>query len=295
MIHSKSVKPAVRAGWLRVLLYIPSMIIVILTGLSVFVLAVHKDHLAFPDLLEWFNGNKIWLFTIFLFTSSLLVTYVFRRWIDRKSFISLGFSIRGHFGDAIAGTMLSVFIICATSLLLKFTGHLKWMDIIFDPRAIFIAFGIIALSSFAEELIFRGYILGNLMESFAKWPALLISALLFMIMHWTTNGFFPLVNTLVLGMILGLNYIYTRNLWFSICFHTGWKFLEGPLLGFPGNESFQTLLQADIHGDENITGGANGLEGSFILLAISLLSLVTLFLFIQKKLSPQSPPVPGRI
>jgi uncharacterized protein len=133
------------------------------------------------------------------------------------------------------------------------------------------------------------------MDSFPKWLALLVSAILFMIFHWSSQGFFPLVNMLIMGLILGLNYIYTRNLWFSISFHIGWKFMVGPVLGFSGDESFQTLLQTDLMGDENITGGTSGLEGSVLLTAVSLLSLIALYLFLQKKFSPGSQPAPGRI
>ena len=71
--------------------------------------------------------------------------------------------------------------------------------------------------------------------------------------------------------------------------------MVGPVLGFSGDESFQTLLQIDLHGDESITGAANGLEGSVFLMAVSLLSFVAVYLFLQKKLNPQSQPVPGRI
>ena len=71
--------------------------------------------------------------------------------------------------------------------------------------------------------------------------------------------------------------------------------MVGPVLGFSGDESFQTLLQTEMNGDENITGGTNGLEGSVLLMAVSLLSLVVLYLFLQKKLSPGSQPAPGRI
>ena len=98
---------------------------------------------------------------------------------------------------------------------------MKWVDIILDPRALFMSFGTIVLIAIYEELIFRGYILVNLLESFPRWIALLISAVLFMIFHWSSLGFFPMVNTLVMGLILGINVIYTRNLWFPICFHVG--------------------------------------------------------------------------
>jgi uncharacterized protein len=298
MNKSGSSKPLIQLGWLRALLYFIAFFIVTGIVLAIYISGLQKGNLDVSGLQALMKGGKPGLVTLFLFVLTLLLTYVFRRWVDRKSFISLGLDFDGHGREAVAGGMLAIFIICASSLLLKMTDHLKWMDIIFDAKALFLAFGTIALIAFYEELIFRGYILNNLMDSFPKWLALLISAILFMIFHWTgpsSIGFFSLANSLIMGLLLGLNYIYTRNLWFSICFHIGWKFLEGPVLGFSGDDSFQTLLQTELHGDENFTGGANGLEGSVFLMAISLLSLVVLYLFLQKKLNPQSQPAPGRI
>ena len=276
---------------MRVLLYIISFGVIVGAAVFGYITLTSKSQLHTADLQNRNSGVVI----LMLFVTSLIITYVFRRRVDRKSFLSLGLSIRGRGREAIAGGALAIFIVCVSTVLLKVTGHLRWMDFLFDPKALFIAFGSVLLAAFYEELVFRGYILSNLMDSFPKWLALAISALLFMIFHWTATGFFPLVNQLILGFILGLNVIYTRNLWFSICFHVGWKFFEGPVLGFSANESFQTLLQTELIGDENITGGGSGLEGSVILMAISLLSLLALYLIYQRKLNQQYPPAPGRI
>jgi uncharacterized protein len=293
-----SFKPLIRQGWLRALLFFIAFGLATGISISVFIIALHKGNLDTSVFQNLAKGDNLLFITGILFVLSLLITFVFRHWIDRKTFISLGLDFSGHGWEAIAGGMLAVFIICASSLLLKASGHLKWMDIIFDPKALFLAFSSILIVAFYEELIFRGYILNNLMDSFPKWLALLISALLFMLFHWTGQssiGFFSLSNSLIMGLILGLNYIYTRNLWFSFFFHIGWKFMEGPAFGFSGDESFQTLLQPELNGDVNITGGANGLEGSVFLMAVSLLSVVALYLFLQKKLSPQFRLVQGRI
>jgi uncharacterized protein len=287
-------KPLLRSGWMRVLFYVVAFIVVSGIVLGIYILG-NKGTLDASGLQTLTTGNGLLIVTGFLFVLALVITYIFRRKVDRRSFISLGLELNGHIRDAIAGAMLAIFIISASALVLKGTGHLRWMDIIFDPKALFLAFGSMVLVAFYEELIFRGYILNNLMDSFPKWTALFISAVLFMLFHWNSVGFFPLVNGLILGLLTGLNYTFTRNLWFSICFHIAWKFMEGPVLGFSGNESFQTLLQIVVQGDENITGGANGLEGSVILMAVSLLSGVAFYLLLRKKLNPRSQPVPGRI
>jgi uncharacterized protein len=295
MNKSGNSKPLIGSGWLRALLFIIAFFLLLLLSLSILIIGFYKGDFSVSGIQLLAKGENLWKLTLLLFALAVAVTYAFRRWIDRKSFISLGLDFNGHGREAIAGGMLAVFILCSSSLLLTATGHLKWLEIIFDPRTLFLAFGSTVLVAFYEELIFRGYILNNLMASFPKWLALGISAILFMVFHWTTLGFFPLVNSLILGLILGLNYIYTRNLWFSICFHIGWKFMVGPVLGFSGDESFQTLLQTELNGDEKITGGPNGLEGSALLMAVSLLSLLALYLFLQKKFNPRSPLVPNQI
>ncbi len=298
MDKSGSFKPLITQGWLRAILFLVAFGIATGISLGVYLIALHKGSLDASGLDSLIKGSNLLATTAIIFTLSLLLTFLFRSRVDRKSFISLGLDVHGHAGEAIAGGMLAIFIICASSLLLKVTGHLKWMDIIFDARALFLAFGSVVVISFYEELIFRGYILNNLMDSFPGWLALLISALLFMIFHWTGQssiGFFALANSLIMGLILGLNYIYSRNLWFSFCFHVAWKFMEGPAFGYSGDDSFQTFLQPELNGDINITGGANGLEGSVILTAVALLSLIALYLFLQKKFNPRFLPAPGRI
>jgi uncharacterized protein len=288
-------KPLIGRGWLRSLLYMIALLLLAAIFLSLFIFGRYNGKFDSSTFQSLMKGENIRIFTLIICALTLIITFVFRRWVDRKSFISLGLNFEGHAQESIAGGMLAVFIICGASLLLNVTGHLKWVEIIFDPRTLFLAFGSTVLVAFYEELIFRGYVLNNLMDSFPKWLSLFISALLFMFFHWTTLGFFPLANMFIMGLILGLNYIYTRNLWFSICFHIGWVFMTGPVLGFSGDESFQTLLQTEMSGDENITGATSGLEGSVFLTAFTLLSLVALYLILQKKLNPESQPAQGRI
>lgn len=295
MNASLSPTPLLKAGWLRVILYILALIIGAGIVLASFILGLNKANPDMARIQELLTGNLAAVIVSIFFVLTVLITFVFRRWVDRKSFFSLGLGINGHLRDAISGAALAVFIMGASCLIIQATGHLKWMDFIFDPKFQFLVFGTLGLTAFCEELIFRGYILGNLLESFPKWLALAISTLLYMGFHWTSAGFFPLLNVLILALITGLFYLYSRNLWFSICFHWAWKYMAGPILGLGDETSGQGFLQSSQLGDENITGGRLGLQGSAIVMAVSLFSAVALYLILQKKLSPKSLPVPGRI
>jgi membrane protease YdiL (CAAX protease family) len=175
------------------------------------------------------------------------------------------------------------------------SGHLEWVDISFDPSSLFVSFGLMALIAFSEEMVFRGYILGNLLDSFAnKWVALLISGILFAAFHFTNPGTHTLafVNLFLAGLLLGINYIYTRNLWFSFLFHLSWNFFQGPILGFRvSGLSLPTLLVAEPKGDLFITGGDFGLEGSILNTLVSVIALLVLALYFEKKYASQASPV----
>jgi len=143
-----------------------------------------------------------------------------------------------------------------------------------------------AIIAFYEELVFRGYILNNLMESFNKWIALLISAILFAIFHLDNPSvnIVAVLNVFSAGVLLGVNYIYTKNLWFAFLFHFGWNFFEGPILGYKiSGLNTQTLLQTELKGDVLLTGGEFGFEGSIFSLALMLITILLLYWIYEKR------------
>jgi len=73
------------------------------------------------------------------------------------------------------------------------------------------------IPAIGEELIFRG-ILQRRLEEIMQKPhlAILISALIFSFIHFQFAGFLPRV---VLGLLLGYLYFWTRNLWVPILAH----------------------------------------------------------------------------
>lgn len=290
-------RPLIRAGWMRVLIFCVVYLLLILTGVFIMGSIIHHVKGETADAVQLMKGNLLWGVIVMGFGGSLSVTYAFRRWVDRKSFLSLGLDYHHHGADLVAGITLALSILGLATLILLALGHLKWMDIIFDGRTLVIAMGNLILVALYEEIVFRGYILGNLLESFNKWVALVISAGLFTLFHISNPGFdfFSVVNLFAIGILLGLNYAYTGNLWFSISFHFAWNFIEGPLLGYPvSGIHFDTLLQTELKGDENITGGAFGLEGSVITMAICVLAIIAIYLIMQKKIIQQSQQVPNQ-
>jgi membrane protease YdiL (CAAX protease family) len=84
-----------------------------------------------------------------------------------------------------------------------------------DPATVIMYMTTALAPAFAEEFLFRGVIYGNL-RPFGKTQAILISSLLFALMHQNIGQFFY---TFVGGIAMALMYELTGTLWCSILFH----------------------------------------------------------------------------
>jgi uncharacterized protein len=284
-------EPLIKQGWLRALLFGIFYFLLIELGGRLFVFLIAKLKGNDSAGMESIEGGFFWLSVLIGLCTGVVAVFLFRRFVDRNSVESLGLSIR-NFADPLAGLFIAVAILGTGSLILYFSKHLQWTDIIFNGKELFLDLGSLFLVAFYEELVFRGYILNNLMESMNKWTSLAISALIFTSFHLANPAvnFIPLVNIFLAGLLLGINYIYTKNLWFSIMFHLSWNFFQGPLLGFKvSGINFSTLLQTELKGDLLLTGGEFGFEGSIFDMALSIIAILLLYLVYEKKYQQSLP------
>ena len=213
------------------------------------------------------------------FFFSMLTVYVFRRVFDQRSFVSLGFQFKGYERDAATGLLLGIALLGVESLILYFTGNLWWTDIHFNAGELLSGLVLMILVAISEEAVFRGYILHNLLQSMNKWVALGISSLLFALFHSGNPGItvLAILNIFLSGLVLGLNYVYTGNLWFAILFHFSWNFFLGPVLGYEvSGLPLSSLLEQTIEGPDWLTGGSFGLEGSVLDGSFSIVAFVLL-------------------
>ena len=134
----------------------------------------------------------------------------------------------------------------------------------------------------------RGYILSNFSDSMNKYIALVVSSLLFAVMHLANANvtILSFVNIFLAGILLGIYYIHKRNLWFPISLHFSFNFFQGPIFGFEVSGVDVTgVIIHKVRGPDLITGGIFGFEGSIIATLLLLISIVVLhFKFEEKRL-----------
>lgn len=138
-----------------------------------------------------------------------------------------------------------------------------------------------------EELMFRGVWLRIIEDMYGSGAALFTSSLFFGLAHYTNphSGILPAIFIAIeAGLLLGIAYIATRSLWFSIGIHFGWNFTEGDIFGAPdsGNH-IDGFFTTTTHGNPLITGGTFGPEASIITPILCLIMVAFLYRLAVKR------------
>ncbi|MDQ1772343.1 CPBP family intramembrane metalloprotease [Labilibaculum sp. A4] len=282
-------EPAIKRGWLRAILILLPFIIFTgifqLIGTFVLALASNKDLL---EMLQNQADNSTSSFLVIQFfgtIGTLLLIWLFTRFIDRKKMIDLGLSFQKRAKDIIYGLLAGFIMMGAGSLILYFSGNLTFNSITFNLIGLAQSVVLFILVSINEEVFVRGYLLRNFMDSMNKYIALISSSLIFMALHLMNPNvsLVGITNIFLAGLLLGIGYIFTKNLWFPLALHFSWNFFQGPIFGFEvSGTSSSSLISQSIHGNEILTGGQFGLEGSIIATVLCSLGIV-LFWMVYKK------------
>jgi hypothetical protein len=130
----------------------------------------------------------------------------------------------------------------------------------------------------AEEALMRGWVLPVIGARYRPWLGVLISALLFALLHSLNPNLSPIaiVNLFLFGVFAALYALAEGGLWGVFALHSVWNWAQGNVFGLevsgmmaPGG----TLLNLMEVGPDAITGGPFGPEGG---LAVSLVLLVSI-------------------
>jgi membrane protease YdiL (CAAX protease family) len=137
-----------------------------------------------------------------------------------------------------------------------------------------------------EELTFRGFALQAFERLLGSWTALAVTALFFGLTHLFNPGataWSALAIAIEAGGLLGAAFLWRRNLWFVIGLHFAWNATVA-LLGIPvSGHAAPGLLVADVSGPSVLTGGAFGIEGSLVTVALGALIAAPMLVLARRR------------
>lgn len=283
-----STEKRLRAGW-RISVFL--ILFFSLTSL-IFVVRPIIGDITRREFLENYSLIIVAILAFSATVSSLLS----RKFLDKKTFISLGLRFdQQALKDLLFGFLLS-FIMAATFFLLllslgfiEFNGF-NFQKITFDNSSDFIqimsavtlvSLGLMLLEhilvGYWEELVFRGYLFQNMTDGLGLVISIVISCLIYGLIHYSNPNATLLSSVIIIafGFLRIYGYLCTKMLWLSMGMHIGWNFFQGPVFGFAasGHKKPTLLLHTIISDKEYLTGGEFGPEGSILTIPILILTL----------------------
>ena len=290
---SSESKPAIQLGWLRAFLQLIAWFIFYAIVTSIATLAIALIRGIDPSTLmgdeaaifEKLGIGWMTLVQLIGFGCTLLTVWIFRRFIDKKSMLSLGFEFKAYRSDLLAGMGWGFILMLIGFGVLWISGMLTVTGIQFDPVSLSFYLLMFIIVAFNEEILMRGYVLINLMDSMNKYAALILSSLLFSGMHLmnANMSIVPAINIFLAGILLGIYFIHKGNLLFPIGMHFTWNFFQGPIFGFEVSGLItNSIIVQEIAGHELLTGGEFGFEGSLIATVAMVILIAVLHLKYRK-------------
>ena len=206
------------------------------------------------------------------------------KYVDREKFIDLGFQTKNRSIDFIVGTAVGLGTMILGFILLIGIGEIDFSRLVFEPVDLIISVLLFLIVALVEEALFRGYVLKNLMLSTNKYVALVFSSILFALMHGMNPNIslFSLFDLFCAGMILGITYIYTKNLWYPIGLHFGWNLFQTHFGFNVSGQDFYSLIEFNYTTGNLLNGGEFGFEGSVFSIFAQLLIFTGAIYYYEK-------------
>ncbi|WP_231556191.1 CPBP family intramembrane glutamic endopeptidase [Gillisia sp. Hel_I_29] len=206
------------SGWQRVLIIILPYLFIVGIFQLIGAFAIGLDY---EDTNNQKTSEQQLIIQFFSFIGTVFVVWLFMKYVDKEKFVAIGLRLKNNFRSIYLGFFIGLAIMLIGFGLLFNLDEIQYQGLDFDLKELMISILLFLLVSLTEEIIFRGYFLRNLMHSYSKYLALLITATFFALIH-TFNpnvGILGLVSIFVAGIFLGITYIHTKNLWFPIALH----------------------------------------------------------------------------
>jgi len=274
-------EPRLRAGW-RLVIQTLLMFVIGIIGVLV------------ASLFGPLAGGSLFFEQILNFVIITGSVYIARRWLDRRSFESLGLKLDQYtLLDILAGIAITFVQMGFIYVLMLGLGWLTFEGFAwdFDPIGVVITsvltfFVVFLFVGWNEELLSRGYHLQTLASGLNLFWGVVISSAIFGLLHLGNPNatWVSAAGIFFAGIYLAYGYIRTRQLWLSIGLHIGWNFFEGVVFGFPvSGLDIYALTRIKVDGPELWTGGAFGPEAGLIVLPSLLLGAFLIYLYTLRR------------
>ena len=230
-----------------------------------------------------FLGNNAALLRLYWELATLimtiLVTIIFVKIFEKRNNIEINI-FKNTTDNTIFGVIAGAFWI-GLVLLIAFGMGILHIEKRIEVPKLFVWIVAIFLNTIMQELLVRGYIFSLLSREYKLPVAIGVTTAIFTFMHAGAfeAGFLPVINVVSTSILLSLVLLRSNGLWAPILMHCIWNSV-GKLFGvvYLAND-YPAIFQTTIAGNNLISGGSVGFEGSVIVLAINCIFIAGLLVY----------------
>jgi membrane protease YdiL (CAAX protease family) len=276
-------EPRLRAGWRLLIQTVLMIALSICAGIPLALLLSNPD-IELPDGVFLALNQVLEIFAV------TLSVYLARRFLDKRSFTSLGLKLdRWTAIDILAGIAITFFMMGLIYLIEWGLGWLTLDGFAWETDPVLTVLGgtigmfvVFIFVGWNEELLSRGYHLQTIASGLNLFWGVIISSSIFGLLHLGNPNatWVSAVGIFFAGLFLAYGYLTTRQLWLPIGLHLGWNFFEGVVFGFPvSGLDIYRLLRITVNGPVLWTGGAFGPEAGLVVLPGLLLGTILVYVY----------------
>lgn len=222
------------------------------------------------------------LLLVFAFSPVFLLLWLWVHFFERRPYSGLGFRDVAWLGHYLRGFGVGLLLFGSAVALMALSGNLQfegfgWQR---DGSLVWLTVLLVLLGwvvqGAAEEVIHRGWLLPVLAAKHKMWVGVLLSSLVFAVLHSLNPNLSPIavLNLFLFGLFAAFYTLYEGGIWGVFSIHSAWNWLQGNVFGFEVSGTVPaggSLLRLQEAGPDWLTGGRFGPEGG---LAVTLVLLV---------------------
>ena len=239
-------------------------------------------------------GSALYLLVFFaitlLPTGILLVLWLLL--VEKRSIRTLGFEKPAALKKFLRGLAAGTILFTVVVLLIALPGYLNTRSQDSSLPVLIIAVLIALpgwiLQSSLEEMVMRGWLMPVIGARKSTWLALLISSMIFALLHLLNPdvSLLSTVNIALAGLMFALLVLCEGGIWGACGLHSAWNWAQGSLFGFPVSGNLlqsPSLWMLVENGPDIITGGNFGPEGGVISTIVLLAACAVLGWLIHRR------------
>lgn len=237
-------------------------------------------------------SSMLWMDLFVGFAMISLFVWLIVRFREKGTLASLGLKSEGALKKYGTGFAIGLGMMGLSALLIYILGGMQisfsgeGIGFSYLPTILLILIGWTVQGS-TEEILTRGWMLPRLIKRYNPIVGIAVSSVFFMTLHLGNDGIqlMPVLNLTLFAVFAALYTIYHGNIWGICGFHVAWNWMQGNLLGVEVSGSIVpggSLIKMSATGNELISGGSFGIEGSVIASMIFLIAVIYYIVKIKK-------------